>query len=88
MLGLLIGVVALRQFRTLGLLLTTILILICIGVGAVCPPRQLQVQPGRAVWTFWFMLSLMCRIGEATNPGPDEVRSHFVLGTFNPWVER
>ena len=84
MLGLLLGVVALHQFRTLGLLLTAILILLCIGVGAVCPPRQLQFCPGRAAWTFWFMLSLMCRIGEATNPGPDEGRSHFVLGTFNP----
>ena len=84
MLGLLIKVVALRQFRTLGLQLTTILILHRTGVGAVCPPRQLQVCPGRAAWTSWFMLSLMCSIGEATNLGPDEGRPHFVLGTFNP----
>ena len=83
MFGLLIGVAALRQFRTLGLLLTTILILLCVGVGAVCPPRQLHVCPGRAAWTSWFMLTLMCRIGEAMNPGPDEGRSH-ILGTFNP----
>ena len=84
MLGLLIKVVALRQFRTLGLQLTTILILHRTGVGAVCPPRQLQVCPGRAAWTSWFMLSLMCSIGKATNLGPDEGRPHFVLGTFNP----
>ena len=35
--------------------------------------------------TFWpqlFVLTLLCRVGEATNPGPTE--SDVVLGAFNP----
>ena len=45
MLGLLIKVVALRQFRTLGLQLTTILILHRTGVGGCVPATSASSLP-------------------------------------------
>ena len=38
----------------------------------------------RANWANLVLLFTMCRIGKATNPGPEHAQSNFAVGAFNP----
>ena len=62
--------------QILGLIM---LVLVFSGVGAVCSSASFRCNSS---WPYIVALTLMCRMGEATNPGPNE--SNFVLGAFNP----
>lgn len=66
---------------TLGHFITVLLIF---GGWAVCPGSMPQRSCSRFRWAYVVLLPVLCRIGEATNPGPDQSQSHFVLGAFNP----
>lgn len=58
------------------------LVLCLLGV-AVCLHRPHHIKPF-CRWFQIFWLLQLCRIGEATNPGPRPEPSDFVLGAFNP----
>ena len=83
MLGMLVGVAAWPLPWTHGLL-ATILVLFTLGVGAVCLIPAPRSVIRRASWANLVLLLMMCRIGEATNPGPAHAHSSFALGAFNP----
>ena len=55
------------------------LVLICCGGLAVCRHASIRCRPNFGFVYLVFML-LMCRLGEALNPGPND----FTLGAFNP----
>ena len=46
---------------------------------ATCRTASLRCKP--VFWPYLLVFTTLCRIGEATNPGP---QSNFVLGAFNP----
>lgn len=48
--------------------------------AAVC--RKTSQRCPRFAWPYLLVLFLVCRVGEAANPGPSS--SSFVLGAFNP----
>ena len=58
--------------RTLSLLLTVLLVMVfCHSV----------MHRSQQFWPRLIFFTVLCRIGEAANPGPDQ---NFVLGAFNP----
>ena len=52
----------------------------CFGVAASC--CQSSVRCRQVFWPYLFVFTLLCRVGEATNPGP--TNPQFTLGAFNP----
>ena len=52
------------------------------GFLAVCQTFD-SCRPPTSLWWRFVLLLMMCRIGEASNPGPPQADS-FVLGAFNP----
>ena len=58
-------------------LFVSILVVITRGL-AFCQHASVRC---RLQWPYLFCIALVCRVGEATNPGPNP---NFVLGSFNP----
>ena len=63
--------------QTWGLLACVLTIL---GVAAFC--RHASFRCRQFLWPYLLVLTLLCRVGEATNPGPGD--ASLTLGAFNP----
>jgi hypothetical protein len=78
MLGMIVSLSGARLFTwTWGLLVCVVMFL---GAAAFCCHASFRCR--NVLWPYFFVFTLLCRVGEATNPGP--ANSQFILGAFNP----
>ena len=78
MLGMMVSLFGARLFTwTWGLLVCVVMFL---GAAAFCCHASFRCR--NVLWPYFFVFTLLCRVGEATNPGP--ANSQFILGAFNP----
>ena len=47
-------------------------------------PFELKQRKGYSLLFFWMAILCVCRVGEASNPGPHDNGVEWTLGTFNP----